>query len=65
VTSRYERMKWQRRMQRRIQLVVEERRMALGGRPRQAVEPAMDEDTTVEIPPQNLRAIGRVAVRSA
>jgi hypothetical protein len=63
VTSRYERIKMQRRMQRRIRLVVEERRMALGSRPHPPAEPAVDEDTTVEIPPQSLRAIGRFAVR--
>ena len=65
MTNRYERMKAQRRMQRRIQLVVEERRMALGGGPRTPAEPVVDEETTVEIPPQVLRAIGRVAVQSA
>ena len=65
MTNRYERMKAQRRMQRRIQLVVEERRMALGAQPRPPAEHAIDEETTIEIPPQTLRAIGRVAVRSA
>jgi hypothetical protein len=69
-------MKMQRRMQRRIRLVVEERRMsqARGDRP---AEPAADIETTVEITqlaalrpapapaPAPLRAIGRVAVRSA
>jgi hypothetical protein len=55
-------MKMQRRMQRRIQLVVEERRMSLGAQPRPA-EPVFDEETTIEIPPQALRAIGRVAVQ--
>lgn len=65
MTSRYERMKMQRRMQRRIQLVVEERRMALGARPRQAADPPIDDDTTIEIPPQALRAIGRVTVHYA
>jgi hypothetical protein len=58
-------MKAHRRMQRRIQLVVEERRMALGARPRTPVERAIEEEKTVEIPPQSLRAIGRVTVRSA
>ncbi len=63
MTNRYERLKMQRRMQRRIRLVVEERRMALGGaRPEAA--PA-DDETTVEIPAQTLRAIGRVAVWTA
>jgi hypothetical protein len=55
VTTRYERIKMQRRMQRRIRLVVEERRMAMA-RPR---EKAMDEDATIEITP---RAIGRVSL---
>ena len=63
MTSRFERIKMQRRMQRRIRLVVEERRMALGARPHEPVEPVVDAETTVEIPPQTLRAIGRVAVR--
>jgi hypothetical protein len=63
VTNRYERMKIQRRMQQRIQLVVEERRISLGARPRPAAEPAIDEERTIEIPLQALRAIGRVAVR--
>jgi hypothetical protein len=57
VTTRYERMKMQRRMQRRIRLVVEERRMALARPP----EPAVDPDATVELPP---RAIGRVHLDS-
>ena len=47
--NRYERMKMQRRMQRRIRLVVEERRMALAFPPPTA-EPALDPDATVEIP---------------
>ena len=63
MTNRYERLKAQRRMQRRIRLVVEERRMALGAA-RERPEPP-DDETTVEIPPQALRAIGRVAIRSA
>jgi hypothetical protein len=46
-------MKMQRRMQRRIRLVVEERRMALAQPP----VPATDPDETVELP---TRAIGRV-----
>jgi hypothetical protein len=49
VTTRYERLKMQRRMQRRIQLVVEERRMSQG-RSDQHAEPAVDPDATVEIP---------------
>jgi hypothetical protein len=48
-------MKMQRRMQRRIRLVVEERRMAFALRP----EPAIDPDATVELP---TRAIGRVHI---
>jgi ubiquinone biosynthesis protein UbiJ len=54
VTTRYERIKMQRRMQRRIRLVVEERRMAL------TTAFDQDADTTVEITP---RAIGRVSIR--
>jgi hypothetical protein len=47
--TRYERMRMQRRMQRRIRLVVEERRLALtlGAA---ADESATDPDATVEIP---------------
>ena len=56
MTTRYERIKMQRRMQRRIRLVVEERRMALAVPPR---SPREDDDITVEITP---RAIGRVPV---
>jgi hypothetical protein len=44
----------QRRMQQRIRLVVEERRMAFG-RP---TEPGFDPEVTIEIP---RRAIGRVS----
>ena len=47
--TRYDRMKMQRRMQRRIRLVVEARRMALA-LPPPAAEPAFDADTTLEIP---------------
>jgi hypothetical protein len=47
--TRYERMKMQRRMQRRIRLVVEERRMALA-LPPPGADPAFDPETTVEIP---------------
>ena len=43
-------MKRQRRMQRRIQLVVEERRIAFGARPR-AASPAGDTEETIELPP--------------
>jgi hypothetical protein len=53
VTNRYEQLKAQRRMQRRIQLVVEERRMARSAQ-------ISDPERTIEIPPQALRAIGRV-----
>ena len=42
-------------MQRRIQMVVEERRLA-----RESAPPARDPEATVEIPPQALRAVGRV-----
>ena len=57
MTNRSERLKAQRRMQRRIQMVVEDRRMsrAEGG-------PPHDPEKTVEIPAQALRAIGRVPV---
>ncbi|WP_169739463.1 hypothetical protein [Actinoplanes friuliensis] len=48
--TRYERMKMQRRMQRRIRLVVEERRMALALPPASAADPAYDPEATVEIP---------------
>jgi hypothetical protein len=76
VTTRYERMKMQRRMQRRIRLVVEERRMSLAAQ-QAAAEPPFDAETTVEIPPPSglrpapaptpapLRAIGRVTIPSA
>ena len=57
MTTRYERMKMQQRMQRRIRLVVEERRMARARPP----EPAVDPDATVELP---ARAIGRVHLDS-
>ena len=57
MTNRSERLKAQRRMQRRIQMVVEERRMS-----RAEGRPPHDPEKTVEIPPQALRAIGRVPV---
>jgi hypothetical protein len=71
VTTRYERLKAQRRMQRRIQLVVEERRMSLARPPH--AEPAADPgETTIEIPASAMvrpapagPAVGRVTVRSA
>ena len=79
MTTRYERMKMQRRMQRRIRLVVEERRMSLarpaGPAQEGHAEPSDPGETTVEIPVSALlhpvpappadRAIGRVTVRSA
>ncbi len=58
MTTRYERIKMQRRMQRRIRLVVEERRMALAP-PRSRNGTHFDPEATVEIMP---RAVGRVAV---
>ncbi|KUL29071.1 hypothetical protein [Actinoplanes awajinensis] len=65
MTNRYERLKMHRRMQRRIQMVVEERRLAFAA---QHPEPASDPEATIEIPPPDLpivvpqRAIGRVAL---
>ena len=52
MTTRHDRIKMQRRMQRRIQLVVEERRLA-----RQATTDVGEK--TIEIKP---RAIGRVSI---
>ena len=63
MTNRYERIKMQRRMQRRIRLVVEERRMALALPRRAAAEQPFDPDATMEIRPP--RAVGRVAVEHA
>ena len=57
MTTRYERIKMQRRMQRRIRLVVEERRMALALQRRGPREGWVDPDATIEITP---RAVGRV-----
>jgi hypothetical protein len=57
----------QRRMQRRIRLVVEERRMSRT-RPENHAEPGSDVEATVEIrplAPAPPRAVGRVSVRSA
>ncbi|MCO8272301.1 hypothetical protein M1L60_17040 [Actinoplanes sp. TRM 88003] len=65
MTTRYERLKMQRRMQRRIRLVVEERRMAFGARPEDGREVPVDPEATMEIEPMTVRAIGRVAVRPA
>ncbi|TWG25707.1 hypothetical protein [Actinoplanes teichomyceticus] len=68
MTNRYERLRMHRRMQRRIQLVVEERRVAFAAR---ESEPGVDPEATMEIPPPELpvvvpqRAIGRVAVPQA
>jgi hypothetical protein len=62
VTNRYERMKIQRRMQRRIRLVVEERRMALALPRRRPAEQPFDPEATIEITP---RAIGRVTIPDA
>jgi hypothetical protein len=49
VMTRFERMKLRRRMQRRIRMVVEERRMALNLPPLVPVEPDFDPDATVEM----------------
>ena len=57
MTTRYERIKMQRRMQRRIRLVVEERRMALARPPDASADP----DATLEL---TLPAIGRVPVET-
>jgi hypothetical protein len=59
VTTRYERIKMQRRMQRRIRMVVEERRMALALPPRTQRDTSVDPDETIEI---IRRAVGRVAL---
>ena len=58
MTNRHERLKAQRRMQRRIRMVVEERRIARTETPK----PPSDPEKTIEIPPQALRAIGRFPV---
>ena len=62
MTTRYERIKMQRRMQRRIRMVVEERRVAFAAK---AAQPVADLETTMEIPlmTQPDRAIGRVSVQ--
>jgi hypothetical protein len=57
VSTRYERMRMQRRMQQRIRLVVEERRIAHAPAP----DPGIDAETTIELPP---RAVGRVTADS-
>ena len=59
MTTRYERIKMQRRMQRRIRLVVEERRMALALQRRGPWDGFVDPDETMEIAP---RAVGRVTL---
>ena len=46
MSTRYERIKMQRRLQRRIRLVVEERRIALALAP----DPGTDAEITVELP---------------
>ncbi|BBH64677.1 hypothetical protein ACTI_13620 [Actinoplanes sp. OR16] len=51
----------QRRMQRRIRLVVEERRMAFAARNN---EPTVDLEATMEIPPPAQRAVGRVSIET-
>ncbi len=61
MTSRYERLKMQRRMQRRIRLVVEERRMALALPPRRTVA-SFDPEATMEITPP---AVGRATLPQA
>ena len=55
MSTRYERMKMQRRLQRRIRLMVEERRIALA----QPKDQGAEAETTVELPG---RAVGRVPV---
>jgi len=59
VTTRYERLKMQRRMQQRIRLVVEERRMAVALRPQPG---GFDPEATIEIP---RRIVGRAVVDGA
>jgi hypothetical protein len=64
VTNKYERMKAQRRMQRRIRMVVEERRLAFADRHPAPAEPAVDPEATVEISRLlPARAVGRVSIR--
>ncbi len=57
MTTRYERLKMQRRMQRRIRMVVEERRMAFADQQPAPAQPAVDPEATIEIP--------RITVRPA
>lgn len=56
--TRSQRMKMQRRMQRRIRLVVEERRMARA-QPPGHLDSGIDADATIEIPRS---AVGRVRI---
>ena len=55
MNTRYERIKMQRRLQRRIRMVVEERRIALAV----PKDKGAEAESTVELP---ARAIGRVPV---
>ncbi len=57
MSTRYERIKMQRRMRWRIRLAVEERRMAAALAPNFGA----DAEITVELPP---RAIGRIPVET-
>lgn len=65
MSNKYERMKAQRRMQRRIRMVVEERRLAFADRHPAPAEPAVDPEATIEISRAVVpaRAVGRVAIR--
>lgn len=64
MTNKYERMKAQRRMQRRIRMVVEERRLAFADRHPAPAEPAVDPEATIELSRvAPARAVGRVAIR--
>ena len=56
--TRSERMKIRRRMQRRIRLVVEERRMALEMPPLVPLEPSPDPESTGEIKPVSPEPVG-------
>ena len=57
MSTRYERIRMQRRLRRRIRLVVEERRIALA----QPKDLAGEAERTVELPG---RAIGRVSIET-
>jgi len=71
VTTLYERLKMQRRMRRRIRMVVEERRMAFADQQPAPAQPATDPEATIEIRPAAapretpVRAIARVTMRPA